>query len=67
MRRVLEFEGFFTNGIGLPLAIKDVPNEVACGYLCLHDDTCKAFFYDNSTLLCKPEKQCRLAVLMADA
>jgi len=51
------------NGTDLSSAIPNVPNEVTCGYLCLHDDTCKAFFYDNTTLLCKPEQQCRLVVV----
>jgi len=58
MSRVKKFEGFFTNDTAL--AIHDVPSEASCGYFCLRDDGCKAFFYDNSTLLCKPEQECRL-------
>jgi len=60
MSKVPDFAGLFTNGTDSSTAIPDVPSETACGYLCLKDDTCKAFFYDNSTLLCKPEQECRL-------
>jgi len=63
MLRVLEFEGFFTNGTDLSSAFHNVPSEVACGYICLLDEICEAFFYDNSTLLCKPEQQCRFVVV----
>jgi len=64
--RVSQIEVFLTNGTDLSSAIPNVPSEVDCGYLCLHDDACKAFFYDNSTLLCKPEQQCRLVFVKPD-
>jgi len=57
MSRVLEFD-LIGNGTIMSPAIPDVQSEVACGYLCLSDDACKAFFYNNSTRLCKPEETC---------
>ena len=66
MSKVLDF-GLFTNGTNWSPAISNVQSEVACGYLCLSDYACKAFFYNNSTLLCKPEQECRLVTVLAYA
>jgi len=63
MSRVPDFDGLYTNDTDWSTAIH-VQSEVACGYMCLYNEACQAFFYDNSTLLCKLEQKCRLVSIL---
>jgi len=63
MIRLAIIEGAFTNNTHVSMAIPNIPSVIACGCLCMPDDGCLGFLYDNTTLLCKLEKECRLFVL----